>query len=353
MRALTPAGRLASALFVALSVQATDAEITSITATAEAFIQELRNGLAGDRTRASDAFPTTQSELPLQVVATFVSEQTDEPAAAAVAAQFADPRDLDQPNPEEFAINLSLNSLSPDVRYEGEATLVETRGILFSAGEIENTAEGDVLELTGRLFIDGALAIVSSDASRDLSGARVFLTLRVEQIDGQGEPVERFAGEVSLMGAAGGGVTVGESGDFPLESLVFTDLSNLDPNLPVFRLLILPDVTIDYLFSATVGEPTTLRVTLEVQADSLEGDVGVAAIIGTPSDAVTDVFSQTLGSAPAQKIVTAMLSERDDPTGPAAFPDAGGSAAGLCPTVGFASLAGLSLAGLLARRRTP
>lgn len=328
------------------------AEITSIAGFVEAFIQEFAGGQEGNRTRATDSFPTTQSELPLQVIATFGTEVASAPSAAAVAAQFADPRDLDQPNPEEFAINLTLHSLASDVRYDARAVSQETRGVLFSPGEIAGTAEGDELTLTGRLFLDGALAIAARDATRDLTGAGAVVKVTVQQIGDSDPPTTVFSGEVSFTGSTAGQTQVGASGDFPTSALIFTDLSALDDDLDVFRLLVIPGVAIDYTFTAVVGEPLTLRATVEVEAANLEDNVRVAVVLGAPTDTITDVLGVTAGPDAARKFLDALQAERESPTGEPAFPAPG---LGVCAPLGFGSLAllaaGCLCTGLHPRRR--
>lgn len=332
------------------------AAITSITGFAEARLQEFRDGSPGDSTVANDTFPTTQSELPLQVVATFATTDPNDPAAAAVAAQFADPRELNQENPEEFAINLSLNSISDAVRYEGQAISQETRGVLFSTDEIAGTAEGETVNLTGRFFLDGALAIVSQVGGRDLTAASVKLTVTVERIAGDAAPEAVFSGVLTLSGTAAGDVDVESTGDIPTDALILTDLSALNDDFTVFRLLVIPSVAIDYDYSAVIGEPLTLRATVQVDAANEVDRVGVAAVLGTPTDTIAQVFSATQGSETAQKLLAAVQSERDNPTGEPAFPAAPTFPllSLLCGPLGFGTQLGLlavCLAPRLNRRR--
>ena len=117
------------------------AEITAIRGAVEVVIQEIRFNVDGDRDEVFEIFPDTSSVLPLQVVGELVASGS-ELARARAAAQFADPRDLSQPNPEEFAINLALNSLTPNTRYEVRARAEETRDIIFQPGELGDAVEG-------------------------------------------------------------------------------------------------------------------------------------------------------------------------------------------------------------------
>lgn len=324
------------------------AEITSIGGSASASLTEFLNGSTADSDSAADSFPGT-SELPLQVVARLISPDGNEPAAAVVGAQFADPRESAQPNPEEFAINLALNSESPAIRYEARASSQELRGVLFSPGELgAQFGEGDEVALTGALFLDGALTIVAFGESDDLTGAEVVLTVTVEKLVDGAAAEQVFSGQVSLTGAVSAGVDVAAEGDFPLRQLILTDLAGLIDEATAFRLLIIPNIEIAYDYNAVVGEAFTLRATVTVDAANAPGQVAVAAVLGTPTDSIQTVLDLTQGDVTAAKVLDALRRERDDPTGEPAFEDAQ-------PLRGPCGLFGLELAlgvvGLSALRR--
>lgn len=322
-------------------------EILSVGGSASASATEIRNGATQDSDSASDTFPGT-SDLPLQVVARLISPNAEEHAAAVVGAQFADPRESAQPNPEEFAINLALNSESPDVRYSARASSQELRGILFSAGELgAQFGEGDEVGLTGSLFLDGALTIVAFGENDDLTGAGVTLTVTVEKLVNGAANETVFSGQVSLTGAIDAGVDVGTEGEFPLRQLILTDLAGIVSETNAFRVLIIPNVRIDYDYNAVVGQEFSLRATVTVDASNAPSDVAVAAVLGTPTDSIQTVLDLTQGDVTAAKVLQALQRERESPTGEPAFENPQ-PLRGLCGLFGVEMA--LGLAGLTALR---
>lgn len=326
------------------------AEILQIRGSAAVSLQEFRFGAPVSVDQASDRFPETSDVLPLQVLAQLVSDEP-EPAAAAAAAQFADPTELAQPNPEEFAVNMALGSVSPNVRYSGNATLTETRDISLSAEEL-GQAEGSTVAVGGRLFLDGALAIYAANTGADLSNSRVTLRVTVEKIGGSVGAGTVFSGTVELVGDSSGGVTVGSEGDFPTGTLIFSNVGGLIQEFAAFSLLIIPRIEIDYEYDTVVGEQFQLLATVTVDASNTGGDTGVAALLGTPTDALAAVIEATDGQAAATSFLSTIQKERDDPSGEPAFPEPPQGLFGLCGLFGVElGVLGLALAGMKARRR--
>jgi len=328
---------------------AAPAEITSLTGSAEVVIQELRNGRAGKRTQVLETFPGTSNTLPLQVFARQSSADPNSPAAAAAAAQFADPRESTQPNPEEFAVNMTANSFAPGVAYECRAVLTEERGIRILSGEV-NRAEGRPVGLTGRLFLDGALAIHAGEGGRDLSGASVRVSVTIDQLRPGQEAQRVFSGSIELNGQPGGRVSVSAGGAFPIATLVLTDLSFVADEFGTFHVLIIPDIVIDYDYDAIVGEEFTLRAMVETTMVHPAGGVGVAAVLGTPTETLTEVIGLTQGQQAAAKFVQALQSEREEPSGEPAFPPPRTPLSPLlvlCGLFGLESVAGLAALGAM------
>ncbi len=328
---------------------AAPAEITSLSGSAEVVIQELRNGGAGQRTQVLETFPGTSNVLPLQVFARQTSADPDSPAAAAAAAQFADPRESAQPNPEEFAVNMTANSFAPGVAYECRAVLTEDRGVRILSGEV-NRAEGRPVGLTGRLFLDGALAIYAGESRRDLSGASVRVGVTIDQLRPGQEAQRVFSGSIELSGQPGGRVSVSAGGAFPVATLVLTDLSFVADEFGTFHVLIIPDMTIAYDYDAIVGEEFTLRAIVETTMVHPAGGVGVAAVLGSPTETLTEVIGLTQGQQAAARFLQAVQSEREEPSGEPAFPPPRTPLSPLlvlCGLFGLESAAGLALLGAM------
>lgn len=309
--------RLSAALGVMLAafVAPAWASITAIRGEVRASVVALTGGLAGEFDESADTFPGTRDTLPLQVLAQLSTTEPD-PAAAAAAAQFADPTTVSTPNPEEFALQLSLNSLDASLAYEGSATATETRDILFEAGELSLTSEdGQEVTVAGRVFVDGALAVYAASTDTDLSGAEVRIAIRVNQVD----VGEVFAGSVALLGDGANNVRLSAGGSFPTNRLVLSNLSQLSPDFQTLYVLIIPRLQIPYSFTATVGTPLTLETNIEVTGKNLPDGVGIAGILGTPTDTLNQVIGLTVDFATAKQVVDGIQKERSNPTGDLAF----------------------------------
>ncbi len=351
-----PGRALSGVLVSTLCLPAAMAEVVDFRGSASVRIDEFRDGTQTGVVETSDRFPETDPTLPVQVVGLLLppldpndpDAGEDELAAAAAAAQFDDPTELDQPNPEEFAINLTLNSVSPVIAYRGQASAEEVRTVRFAPDELgPGTPAGTMVPLTGRLFVDGALAMLAVEGGRDLTGASVKLGVQVLQSGGGGTATV-FNGSLELRGTANGATEVTATGGFPIESIVLSDLSLLDPDFGIFRVLVIPNIMIDYDYEAIVDEDIVLTATVSVDAMNLPGSTGVAAVIGTPTDTLDQVIGATAGAATGVKIREAVQSERAAPTGTLAFPEARGS--GLCTLAGLGMMLTLT-AGCVATRR--
>ncbi|MGD8450340.1 MAG: hypothetical protein PVJ57_00850 [Phycisphaerae bacterium] len=336
-----------------LPVMQTRAEVTSTTGAVSVTVHEYVNDQAGVSDTINLQYPSTGITLPVQAVVRLLY-QGDDPAAAAVAAQLADPGELSLSNPEEFAVNLALLSISPDIRYTAQASSQETRGIIFTTEDFPGRQDGDTLTVIGRLYIDGALAVFSPVAARDLTGASVYLRVTVVQTTPTGSETV-FSGRVGLEGAAAGAVSRVAEGDFPTTTLIRTNLASFVDDFEVFEVLIIPSLRIAYDYPVTIGEEFSLRATVEVEAANATDQVGVSAIVGTPVDSIQEVISAAQSASAASKFITALEAERANPTGTAAFP----SATPILPAcglfgfeflVGAAALAGLRCASWPRRR---
>lgn len=325
-------------------------EITSIRGSVTAELWELGASQPDRQAQAGESYPETSDTLPLQARVRLIA--VDEEAAGSLAVQFADPRTVVGPNPQDFALNLALSSISPDVSYRARGIMQEIRGVRFSPGELGPEPVGATVALEGQLFLDGVLAVFAGEDVTDLTG--VSLTLRVtivKEVEGAADQTV-FAGALQVTGGEDRQVDATASGHFPTGAVVTTDLSAIDEELSVFRVFVLPFLTIAYAYDAPVGEPFSLRATVEVEAANIPGNVGVSAILGTPIDTLEDVISLTLGEASAGKMITALEEERAAPTGDPAFAEEVGQPplwplSSLCGLFGVETAAGmLALVGL-------
>ncbi|RMF84852.1 MAG: hypothetical protein D6744_02345, partial [Planctomycetota bacterium] len=162
-------------------------------------------------------------------------------------------------------------------------------------------------------------------------------------IPAEGEATVVFNGSVVVTGTSAGGTAVSINGDFPPDRLIQSNLGGLSGEFAVFRVVIVPNIRINYDFDAVFGEQCSLEATIEVTARNQPDETGVVAVLGSPTNAIPQVLDLTQGPDVTTKVLDLIQSERENPTGELVFPSAT-LPAGLCGVVGFGSLAGLLLA---------
>jgi len=342
----------ATGAFLLAAVSPGSAEVVDFRGSSSVKISQLIGGSLSGEASATTRFPEDVEALPAQSVARLVATDGDFPSAAAGAAQFADATTAAGDNPEQFAINLTLNSISPTVRFQASASASEVRQVRFSPGELGfGSNAGDAATIRGRVFLNGALTLISVEPDRDLSAAHATVRVRVVRSESGAADQTVFDGSIALQGTSAGDAEAVADGDFPTDDLVLTDLSVLNPDFDRFRVLVIPDLEIDYDFDIIVGRTITLTATVELDAANVEDNVGVSAIIGSPTSSLNDVLTVSRGASAASRVIDAIANERQSPTGDFAFPALDGPVAGipLCGLLGFEAL--LAVAALAGAKR--
>lgn len=323
------------------------ASVQSTTASVQTSIQQFSNGATGPTAGQTLSFPDPVSSLPLQSVSQLSSTAGGGPSAAEVAAQFEDPNTSPLTNPQEFAINLSLNSVSTTESYRALAAGHETRQIVYNAGELSaDSVNGSRADLVGRLFLDGALAILAVESDRDLTGAAVILTVTVtKSVDGQ-EDETLFVGSLDFRGSTAGRVSVTAFDDFPTRALLLNDLSVVSTQFNTFRVLIIPNIQVNYFYSATIGQPFRITADVQIEAQNVPRNAGIAAVLGTPTDALGDVIGLTTGKVAADETLALIAQARQSKSGVPAIPEVQ-AAPSLCGAFGLELALGFTALGFI------
>lgn len=319
------------------------AAINEIRGTVQARLVEILNGSPGDSDDVSDSFPETSSTLPISVVADLASNS--ESGAGIAAAQLADPTTVLTSNPQEFALSLAISSVAEDRRYEATAGGSESRAIVFSPAEFPGRQNGDRVTVRGRIFVDGALALLAESKTQDLNGA--FVRLHVS-VSNSSDESSAFEGEIILTGAANGEATRQATGGLASFNNTFDDLAAINPEFGRFWVVALPSGFVDYSYQAVIGEEFTLTARFDLEAENLPDGVGCAAVIGRPFTTLTQVIGLTENSLAATAAARSIQDQQDLATALA-------TPAGICPAMalGATSLAAIGLLGARrARRRT-
>jgi hypothetical protein len=319
---------------VLFSAAVAGARVTDVQAEVSVSLTRLDNGVAGDPNEATAAYPDPNDALPLQVIVRDVNPDSE--AAAVVAAQFADPRVDDGIDPNEFALDLSLNTLTEEIRYSASATLVETRTVQFGVGTLPRVP-GQPAEVDGLLTLDGVLAVFADDDVTDLTGNTVRLAVLIEQLDEPNVPTVLVDEYIELAGDPDTMVQQTASEGFPTGGLTRQDLADIDPDLGVFEALVFPALKVPFVYRVRTGQAFDLRVTLTVTASNAGEAAGVTALLGTPLESLAAVIGSTGGNNQARAMNTALAAARVDALQAAQADRLGplGSFIPLCGMVGF------------------
>ena len=222
-----------------------------------------------DRQRRSGQrdVPGTGDTLPLQVIARLAD--TENGAAGSAAAQFADPQTAEGPEPG-------------GIRHQSRAEQPRPGHLLHRAGQHRGAARRaaaaggrwprrrgtDRASCSGRLFIDGVLAVFAVQDVTDLTGVTIDMHVTiVKEVQGQAEP-SRFSRARSVDRPAGTNraVDFAVEGGFPTSGIWTPTLPPWTRELGVFHVVILPNLIVDYPFAARVGQPFALRAKIAVEA---------------------------------------------------------------------------------------
>jgi len=333
-------------------------EIVSTSATVSAIAQERIGGEPASVTSTSDELAPDGSNLPFGATAELSSTDLGGALIAQGAAfsEFMDPARLDQPNPEEFAIEAACNSNGSDVSYFVGSVAIETRRIRFGAGEVDFSTGGS-REVSSTIFLSGALLVWVQAGAGELDGLSGEVDITVTR-DGD---ESLFSSTVELSSDGAGGVatttngpvtvravSVAELGAFGLDAASVETLQAVESG-GTLTVLILPEQQHDYTHTVEEDREYVLSATFLASLTNAPGGTGIAAVIGRPfaniAAFVEEGLPGTNGSSLQSSINKAIATQSAGD---------GGSGTGsgfLCGAFGLEALAMLGSMGLIAGRR--
>ncbi|MGB9626859.1 MAG: hypothetical protein ACPMAQ_18560 [Phycisphaerae bacterium] len=273
------------------------AEIRQFSATVEGRVQELRDGSPSDSDYAFDSFPgISTSNLPMTTDAGFTRS---DPSGTVVAAgraitTFSDPRLSEQPSPEEFGISAVAYASDAQLSYESGSTATETREIVFTAADT-GLADGTLIRVRSRFFVDGIAVLWSSAGVSDLSGMNATVRIEVTQNRESTGTVTVLTTDASLAGTPDDGSALETSGALGEGRLVRLDLNGAVRELNAVQAILIPDVAIPYEYEATVGETFTLKATIEAVVNNRPGGRGAGVVLGAPLSELANLVSKVAG----------------------------------------------------------
>ena len=327
-------------------------------------MQEFVGGEAQSNDNSFETFPETSPTLPMEAFAALGSFVTDDVVGygGQGIANFIDPTLSPDPNPRELGVEASAVSFDPSISYVIDSTAMEHRDVIFSTEELGFSIRADRL-VVSTAFLNGAILIWSEDSTRDLTGLEAGFDIDIVQVSETGTNGEEtvFTASITVEGQADGEVEATQSTvlDSILGGPELLDVINDDGSLDDLiaglgesgrlHLLILPQQSVDYVYTAQVDTPFELVAELRCHARNLPGGTVVAAAFGRDFASLADALTPILEADSALRTQSAVNraiatmeteSDSDIPSGP------------MCGALGVESLAGLFAFMTLAGTRT-
>jgi len=215
-------------------------------------------------------------------------------------SEFSDPTRLNQPNPEEFALEVACFSAVPSVSYSVRGSVVESRRIVFATPgselappEIGFEADG-TREIESRVFLSGAVIVWSTQSLANLD--ELFGELRMK-VSREGVDAPLFSSAVLVSGAQEGRVDITTEGPIRIEEVDPTTLFPTAPEvvsaLGTLFIVVIPAQEHAYTYTVTADEPLVLTATLTTQVRNLPDGTGIAATLGRPFENLAAVVNMT------------------------------------------------------------
>jgi len=355
-----------------IASQAANAAIIGFDAQASTTVQELLDGQAASVSSDLKEWNGVADVLPLQAFASVITSELVGPGGARgqAVSDFDDPQRLDQPNPEEFGLEVAGFANVASVGYTVLSEGVERRIVLFTSpganpdvpAEIEFDADG-TRRVSSRVYVSGAVLIWALDENADLTGISAELGVAVTQ-DADTTPV--FSNGLELLGGADGTLT--SEVDFPLvyemgglelltaesgEEAVEQVAAGLE-NVGTVVVVLIPPQEHTYNYTVTADRQTLLTAEFALRVRNAPGGTGVAAVLGRPFDTLADFIENALPEVDGTALQAALNKSVEDRAVGVDPSDGQGEAAGrsrLCGAFGGEALLLLLLVGLGVVRR--
>lgn len=287
------------------------AAIIDIDATVSTTVQELIDGSPASVSSDENQLNDGSSALPMRASGDLTS--TDLQGALVSMGQsfseFSDPARLDQPNPEEFALEVAAYSNSDSIAYSATSSATESRTVVFTTpGSTVAPPEIDFgLGLTqrieSRVFLNGAVLLWSTTLDASLEDTQAEFDITVTRDD---TGAVLFETSLTVVGGTTGDVEVDTEGGIRFELLSLDDLA--DEGIDADTIAVLQGVERDgtlfvvaippqqhvYRYTVRADEPVVLTAQLNARIRSGPGGTGVAAAFGAPFANLANFVSEGL-----------------------------------------------------------
>jgi len=221
-------------------------------------------------------------------------------------SEFADPTRLDQPNPEEFALEVACYSNADSISYSVSSVANEARTVLFarrgnSAAPPEiSFGLGSTRRVESRVFLSGTVVLWSTNAEANLDELRTEIAVTISRDD---DVTPLFETTLTVEGAD---TNPSATGPIRFERVDLSELESLgldDDTLAVLQqvedagsllVIVIPPQEHPYRYVVTADEELTLNAAMEVRVRNAPGGTGVAAVLGRPFQDLADFIESGL-----------------------------------------------------------
>ncbi len=337
---------------IAFSTSGASASVISTSAVLSTTVQELIDGSSGSMTTDSAETLDNLSNVPLRASGILTSTDLDGVLMSRGQAfgDFLDPARLDQPNPEEFALEVASYAQGDSIAYSVSSEANEFRTVSFSASEIDFNVFG-TQTVESRIFLSGAMLFWSTQPGLDLSDMRSEVSVSVIRED-TGETL--FSSSLVVSGAAV--PTVQGPIQFDVVELDELAAAGVDADsLAILErveregsliVVVIPEQEHPYTYRVVEDEPFVLNARFETRVQNKPGGTGAAVALGRPfqnlaafvSDALPGVDGTTM-----QRAINLETASRNIGVVRSAGSSSDISGGGVCGALGIESVAVLGL----------
>ncbi|MCB9849740.1 MAG: hypothetical protein H6817_03455 [Phycisphaerales bacterium] len=336
------------------------AEITNVAATLEAATTEYVDGESASTDSSIEMFPETSPTLPAEALSGLGDFDGDQGLGHGVrsAAVFSDPTLSEEPNPMELGVEAVSFSDVSTIAYQGIASIVETRDVVLTAGDLNVNTSGESNLVISSAFLDGAIVVWTADPSRDLTGLSAEFEFAIVQDTSTGGEITVFESVVAVTGEPDGEVHLVNSsvlqvnlggpelvqGATDSETQDLIDVLNDSGRV---HIALVPTQQVQYAYFANADEPFTLRAEVSCRSLNLPNGTGAAAVFGQDFASLAPALEPFLTEAKATEVQEAInrafrTSADEEPSSPIGA---------LCGAFGMEAML-VTLAGLMSLRRS-
>jgi hypothetical protein len=303
-------------------------EVTSITGSVTALVVQYNGIIEIQRDFSQENVPQTNPNPPATARARLdhMLEDGTIPAAGQIVSLLAQPNLTGLGSLNDAGLDLGAYADDASTSWVVQGTVTERRTLVLGVSDLGGDARfSNRGRAKSKVVLSGAMMIMASDGTKDLSEVEVRLRVRVTQYSPNSDPLDLLGGSLALVGGPNGSIEVTRGpGAMADVSPLMVDLAEIVPGMPLVRAGLLAGVELPYEYEAIAGEAFDLEMSVETLVQTTPGGTGGAATFGMPQEGLPSLFQRVKQSDLGQRLADA-IAERVDTTGTAYAQGSGAS----------------------------